>query len=190
VKLELVYSTKSELYSLIICHGLWYAVKFFYSNICLWCTDIYSNTNFRICLSCSFVLIFYFVDFQIFYSKRVAKILHSFPVFLFFVMPFMRGRSSSCLATLCDFVKGKSVNGYCFIRCILIGLLVDHLIFFISIISKFKWLYIWRLEQHFEIYWICRISAPCSWDYIGNYCACCVFFAKIAVHFSDNELVT
>jgi hypothetical protein len=134
VKLELAYSTKSELYSLIISHGLWYAVKFVYSNICLRCTDIYSNMNFRIGPSCSFVLIFYFVDFQIFYSKRVAKILHSFPVFLFFVMPFMRGRSSSCLATLCDFVKGKSVNGYFSIRCIQISFLVDYFKFFLSLL--------------------------------------------------------
>lgn len=44
--------------------------------------------------------------FMIFYSKRVARILHSVPIFLFFVMSFTRGWSNSCVATLCDFVKG------------------------------------------------------------------------------------
>ncbi|XP_050898371.1 uncharacterized protein LOC127105245 isoform X2 [Lathyrus oleraceus] len=44
--------------------------------------------------------------FMIFYSKRVAKVLHSIPIFLFLVMSFTRGRSHSWFATLCDFVKG------------------------------------------------------------------------------------
>ncbi|KAJ1401969.1 Peptidase M28 [Sesbania bispinosa] len=44
--------------------------------------------------------------FMIFYSRRVAKILHSIPIFFFLVMSFVRGRSHSWLATFCDFIKG------------------------------------------------------------------------------------
>ncbi|XP_027191959.1 uncharacterized protein [Cicer arietinum] len=44
--------------------------------------------------------------FMIFYSKRVAKILHSIPIFLFIIMPFTGRRPQSWLASLCDFVKG------------------------------------------------------------------------------------
>ncbi|KAK7359388.1 hypothetical protein VNO77_01346 [Canavalia gladiata] len=44
--------------------------------------------------------------FMIFYSRRVAKILHSIPIFFFLVMSFMYGRSHSWLAALCDFIKG------------------------------------------------------------------------------------
>ncbi|XP_057419329.1 uncharacterized protein LOC130713574 [Lotus japonicus] len=44
--------------------------------------------------------------FMIFYSRRVAKILHSIPIFFFLLMSFVHGRSHSPLATLCDFVKG------------------------------------------------------------------------------------
>ncbi|XP_058731795.1 uncharacterized protein LOC131603496 isoform X1 [Vicia villosa] len=44
--------------------------------------------------------------FMIFYSKRVAKVLHSIPIFLFLVMSFTRGQSHSWFATLSDFVKG------------------------------------------------------------------------------------
>ncbi|CAI8616987.1 unnamed protein product [Vicia faba] len=44
--------------------------------------------------------------FMIFYSKKVAKVLHSIPIVLFLVMSFTRGQSCSWLATLCDFVKG------------------------------------------------------------------------------------
>jgi len=126
VKLELAYSTKSGLYSLIISHGLWYAVKlciptFVYDALILTAIRFY---NWSILLFCSLTFCF-FLDFQIFYSKRVARVLHSVPIFLFFVMSFTRGWSNSCVATLCDFVKGKSVNGYycslLLIRCILIG---------------------------------------------------------------------
>lgn len=71
---------------------------------------------FRIGPAYSFVfLYFYVMDFQIFYSKRVAKILHSIPIFFFLIMSFTHGRLHSWPATLCDFMKGKSVNGYCWL---------------------------------------------------------------------------
>ncbi|KAK7246987.1 hypothetical protein RIF29_41861 [Crotalaria pallida] len=44
--------------------------------------------------------------FMIFYSRRVATILHSIPVFLFLIASFIRGRSHSWSATLFDFGKG------------------------------------------------------------------------------------
>ncbi|XP_027341973.1 endoplasmic reticulum metallopeptidase 1 isoform X2 [Abrus precatorius] len=48
----------------------------------------------------------YFSWFMIFYSRRVAKILHSIPIFFFFVVSFVHGRSHSWPATFCDFIKG------------------------------------------------------------------------------------
>ncbi|XP_061360756.1 uncharacterized protein LOC133304724 [Gastrolobium bilobum] len=47
----------------------------------------------------------YFSWFMIFYSRRVAQILHSIPIFVFLVMYFMHVRRSWS-ATLCDFMKG------------------------------------------------------------------------------------
>ncbi|KAE9601111.1 hypothetical protein Lal_00023902 [Lupinus albus] len=44
--------------------------------------------------------------FMIFYSRRVANILHSIPIFVFLAISFMRGRSHSWSATLCDYGKG------------------------------------------------------------------------------------
>ncbi|XP_020229778.1 endoplasmic reticulum metallopeptidase 1 isoform X1 [Cajanus cajan] len=48
----------------------------------------------------------YFSWFMIFYSKRVAKILHSIPIFFFLVISFTHGGSHSWSAALCDFIKG------------------------------------------------------------------------------------
>ncbi|KAJ6356329.1 hypothetical protein OIU78_004440, partial [Salix suchowensis] len=48
--------------------------------------------------------------FIIFYSRRVALVLHSIPIVIFLVMPFLLhfwdSRSRSCFATFYDFVKG------------------------------------------------------------------------------------
>ncbi|KAK7319050.1 hypothetical protein RJT34_03760 [Clitoria ternatea] len=44
--------------------------------------------------------------FMIFYSRRVAKVLHSSPIFFFLVMSFKQGGLCPWLATLCDFMKG------------------------------------------------------------------------------------
>ncbi|XP_014523962.1 endoplasmic reticulum metallopeptidase 1 isoform X2 [Vigna radiata var. radiata] len=51
----------------------------------------------------------YFSLFMIFYSRRVAKILHSIPIF-FLVFPFTIGRSHSWSAALCDFIKGIFIH--------------------------------------------------------------------------------
>ncbi|CAL0306366.1 unnamed protein product [Lupinus luteus] len=48
----------------------------------------------------------YFSWFMMFYSRRVATILHSIPVFVFLFMSFMRGRSHSWSAAFFDFMKG------------------------------------------------------------------------------------
>ncbi|XP_057751017.1 uncharacterized protein LOC130969357 [Arachis stenosperma] len=44
--------------------------------------------------------------FMIFYSRRVAKVLHTAPIFFFLVMSVICGSSYSWLATFCDFIKG------------------------------------------------------------------------------------
>lgn len=72
------------------------------------------------------------MDFQIFYPRWVAKILHSIPVFFFLVMPFTHGRTHSWSAALCDFIKGKLVHAYFHLllcKMFLIDLLVNHLKF-------------------------------------------------------------
>ncbi|KOM31477.1 hypothetical protein LR48_Vigan01g103200 [Vigna angularis] len=53
----------------------------------------------------------YFSWFMIFYSRRVAKILHSIPIF-FLVFPFTHGRSHSWSAALCDFIKGIFIHTF------------------------------------------------------------------------------
>ncbi|XP_047175721.1 endoplasmic reticulum metallopeptidase 1 isoform X3 [Vigna umbellata] len=53
----------------------------------------------------------YFSWFMIFYSRRVAKILHSIPIF-FLVFPFTHGRSHSWSAALSDFIKGIFIHTF------------------------------------------------------------------------------
>ncbi|KAE9603054.1 putative peptidase M28 [Lupinus albus] len=48
----------------------------------------------------------YFSWFMVFYSRRVATVLHSIPIFVFIFMSFMRGRSHSWSAAFFDFTKG------------------------------------------------------------------------------------
>ncbi|KAI4343381.1 hypothetical protein L6164_010736 [Bauhinia variegata] len=60
--------------------------------------------------------------FMIFYSRKVAWILHSIPIFIFLVMPFFlsHSRSGSWTATLCDFMKGLLFHALGIILAILI----------------------------------------------------------------------
>ncbi|XP_028772181.1 endoplasmic reticulum metallopeptidase 1 [Neltuma alba] len=50
--------------------------------------------------------------FMIFYSRKVALILHSVPVFIFLILPFFltRSRSRPWSATSCDFIKGFLIH--------------------------------------------------------------------------------
>lgn len=51
------------------------------------------------------------LDFQIYYPRRVAMVLHCVPVGIFFIMPFLlhllSSGSRSWFAIVRDFVKGK-----------------------------------------------------------------------------------
>lgn len=122
------------------------------------------------------------MDFQIFYSRRVAQILHSIPIFFFFVMPFMHGRSRSWSVTLCDFVKGK--------RLLLISSLYDVLssaslyILDLKVVYLYSrrtlmitcwslWITFWNLldlqdfcSMQLGLYWqlLCLLHFLC-WDY-------------------------
>lgn len=77
--------------------------------ICFWNVDIPSNMIFSNFSSCSVVPCILIMKIQISYSKRVACILHSIPIFIFFVMSFFlaHSRSHSWSAAFCDFMKGK-----------------------------------------------------------------------------------
>ncbi|KAG5222415.1 endoplasmic reticulum metallopeptidase [Salix suchowensis] len=74
--------------------------------------------------------------FLIFYSRRVAVVLHSIPIVIFFVMPFLLHfwdpRSRSCFAIFYDFVKGMLFHAAGIILAIIFPIILSILQLFFS----------------------------------------------------------
>ncbi|KAJ6689179.1 hypothetical protein OIU85_005570 [Salix viminalis] len=74
--------------------------------------------------------------FLIFYSRRVSVVLHSIPIVIFFVMPFLLHfwdpRSRSCFAIFYDFVKGMLFHAAGIILAIIFPIILSILQLFFS----------------------------------------------------------